>query len=65
MRRFLHLSHPKSDLSDFGIFKWRSRVNPTSLGRGSEFPGDGSSFPVVDKALISLALMRMEDDGWS
>jgi hypothetical protein len=32
---------------------------------GNEFPGDGSSFPEVYKALISLALMWMEDDGWS
>jgi hypothetical protein len=32
---------------------------------GNEFPSDGSLFPEVDKALIFLALMRMEGDGWS
>jgi hypothetical protein len=32
---------------------------------GNDFPGDGSSFLEVDKALISLALIRMEGDGRS
>jgi hypothetical protein len=30
---------------------------------GNEVPGGGSSFPEVDKVLILLALMQMEDDG--
>jgi hypothetical protein len=37
--------------------------SPTVLG--NVIPGDGSSFPEVDKALNSLALMWMEDDGRS
>src|SRR5262252_938746 len=30
------LSQPKSDLSDFGRFKCRTRVNPSSVGEGAD-----------------------------